>query len=328
MASKRNGIGLVIVAFGLALSRGAAAQGSDAVAVAEQLFRDAKALFEQGNVAQACPKFAESQRLDPQLGTLINLALCHEREGKTASAWGEFTEVVERATRGHEPERVEFAKQHLAEVEPKLSRVVFRVANPPAGFQLKVDTRLLGEGAWGSLIPIDPGSHEVEASAPGKKTWKQTLNVAPGPAAAELAIPALAIDPNANAKPVDRSTQRNLGFALAGVGGAAVVAGALTGILYLGKRGDYNDCSFEVGSDRTCDWRPEEDSDKRSSAETLGWVSTTLLGVGVAGLAAGTVLILTSPRTESRAPTTGKGKIRLAPIAGARGGGLSLGGTF
>jgi hypothetical protein len=328
MVSKRTLTGVMLLAGGLAFARAAGAQaspaGSEAVAMAEQLFRDAKTLFEQGNVVHACPKFAESQRLDPQLGTLINLALCHEREGKMASAWGEFTEVVERATRSHEPERVEFAKQHLAAVEPKLSRVALQVTHPPEGFQLKVDTRVLGEGAWGSLIPIDPGPHAVEATAPGKKPFKQTLNVAPGPSSAELVIPTLEDDPNA--KPVDRTMQRNVGFVLAGVGGAALVAGVVTGIVYLGKRGDYNDCDVQQGSERPCSWTSEEDGDKRSSAETFGWVSTASIGVGVVGVAAGTILILTSRTSESRPPATGK--VRLAPVVGARGGGLSLGGVF
>jgi hypothetical protein len=60
------------------------AEGQEQAATAEALFREARELSAQGHYAEACPKFAASQKLDPGYGTVYNLGECLSREGKIA----------------------------------------------------------------------------------------------------------------------------------------------------------------------------------------------------------------------------------------------------
>src|SRR5262245_8870421 len=78
-------------------------------ATAEALFADGRRLVGAGDYAAACPKFAASQKLDPGVGTALNLADCYERMGRWASAWAEFRSAASAAHTVGAREREELA---------------------------------------------------------------------------------------------------------------------------------------------------------------------------------------------------------------------------
>ncbi|MFO0671197.1 MAG: hypothetical protein U0235_16480 [Polyangiaceae bacterium] len=146
-------------------------------AVAEALFRDARQLSTSERWAEACPKFAESQRLDPKLGTLLYLATCHEREGKLASAWVEFTEARAQAARANQNdrerhrERARDGHRAAALAHRSRSRSADRGANPRA------DGKALSSAVLGSPIPVDPGDHTIGASAPDREPTTPKVSI-------------------------------------------------------------------------------------------------------------------------------------------------------
>src|ERR1041384_3389916 len=89
--------------------------------LAAALFREGKALMDKSDFTPACAKLEESERLDPGGGTLLNLALCHEKQGRAATAWGEFIEALGIARRDHRQARAELAEEHIAKLETRRS---------------------------------------------------------------------------------------------------------------------------------------------------------------------------------------------------------------
>src|SRR4051812_15990847 len=106
-----------------AVPRSARAEASAAdEAVARALFKEGRSLIDS-EPARACPKFEESQRLDPGIGTLLNLGICYEAIGKTASAYGAFGEAAVMAHKAGDKPRQDDAERRAKAVEAKLSRL-------------------------------------------------------------------------------------------------------------------------------------------------------------------------------------------------------------
>ena len=167
--------------------------------IAEELFSQGREAMREGRYAEGCKKLTESQRLDPAAGTLLNLAVCHELEGKPATAWAEYSELVALARKEGQPERERIAVERMNELSSKLSYVTLAMPSAPTvpGLSVMLDGVPLGLTVLDSAIPIDPGSHVVEARAPGRQTLRRTFEIPArvGRYVVSLAAPALAPPP-------------------------------------------------------------------------------------------------------------------------------------
>src|SRR5260370_34234103 len=126
-------------------------------ATAEALFRQGRQLLTEAKVAAACEKFQGRQRLDPATGTLLNLADCDVKEGRTATGWAEFLAAARMARNQGDAGRAEEATRRAKELEPALSHVSIQVTLRVAALRVTRDDVAIEEASVSSDLPIDPG---------------------------------------------------------------------------------------------------------------------------------------------------------------------------
>jgi hypothetical protein len=281
-------------------------------ALAETLFREAKSLIDASRLPEACEKFAESQRLDPRLGTLLHLATCHEETGRLASAWIEYQDAATLAGRLREPERQRLATTRARALEPKLARIRIQPMPGVDGLEIKLDGRKLGDASIGVPIPVDAGPHLLEASARERQPRKVDVAAEAG-ASLDVTIPPLeALPPPAPIAPPPRLPQpapvkesppaiHPLTLALAGAGAAGLVVGTVFGINFFSQRHDgLAECSGSTCSAHGLD--KLDDARASSLASGLGF------GIGLAAIGAAVVVHVTgfgrgpAPATVAVAP--------------------------
>lgn len=329
----------VATAFSVALlAPGAWAQGAAPQAAAQALFEEGRRLMAAGEFAQACPKFAESQKLDPGAGTLVNLAACYERQGQTASAWVTYTEAKAAAERSGRKDWAGKAADKAAAIYPSLSKLSILVpaTSQTPDLEVKRDGVVVGRGEWGVAIPVDPGPHVVEASAPGRQRWSNTVQVGSVSDQIAVTVPPLegasgkATQVSSDAPPVPTTappaegaapgnTQRTAAWIVGGVGLVGLGLGAWFGVSALSKRSDAEGhCDPGFGA---CDAQGVELLDGARNAATLSTVGFIVGGIATAGAV---VLFVTAPKAQE--PMTGR---KLYLTAGpSMGPGLGVGGSF
>ena len=313
-----------------AAGAGAQASGSGRnPAAAQALFEDAQRGVAAGDYEQACPKFKASYELDPAGGTLLNLADCLEKQGRTASAWSAFKDALVVAQRDGRSERVEYAQQHIRALEGQLSYLTVEVPGSSNVGQLsvQVDGTPLAAPAWGTALPVDPGEHLLRAEAPGFEPLGQKLTIGGAGAREVFTLPALratgseAAAPAAVEAPVladaePRHPARTWAWITGGVGVAALGVGSYFGVKAFSHWDDRNAAC--VGG---CTPTAKAAGDDASQAATIATVGVS---AGVVLLGTATVLFFYSSDADPGAEVaTG-----LSVLPTAHGASVSWGGQF
>ncbi|MGK3992035.1 hypothetical protein [Sorangium sp. So ce1024] len=168
----------------LSASLPAAAQD---IAAAEALFDRGLADMQAGRYETGCKALAESQRIDPQPGTLFTLAACESEWGRIATAvtrFGDYLSLVQRMTPaevGRQGERPKIARQKREQLSPRVPKLAISLPpGAPAGTVVKRNDLELGEATLGIALPVDPGEHLVSIQVPGRPIRTQHITIAPG----------------------------------------------------------------------------------------------------------------------------------------------------
>jgi hypothetical protein len=292
-------------------------------AMAQSLFEDGRRLMAAGDFASACPKLSESQALDPSGGTLLNLALCHEKEGRLATAWSDFKEALSVARRDNRTDRFDVAREHLATLEPQVPWLTIRVAHAKPEQQVLLDDGAVRAAAWGTPIAVDPGPHQLESSAPGHTAWNGPLDLV----AAErkvVVIPELAADTGSGpaqrrtaeeAKTPDAGAEHSnaLGWVVLGTGVVALGVGSYFGVSALSTQ---KDVEKECPTSQTCS---SKGIGLGHDAQAAAWASNIGIGVGIVGVVVGGYLLLTAP--SSGKPDTARAAPGPLRVSASRDGG-------
>jgi hypothetical protein len=327
--------------------------GSRDAKAAEALFREGRGLLARGAIDAACEKLAQSQRLEESGGTLMNLADCHQKQGKTATAWAEFLAAEQLSKADGRAARAAEAKRRATALESVLSRLTILAPGAVPGLEVRRDDQPVPSDQLGVAVPVDPGAHRITASAPGYEPT--TIAVTLGDQADEtVTVPELQAHPSDEAPappsapatgaepapaptappvaekpatlplpPEDGSTGATLGWVAGGTGLALAGAGTVFYFLALSANSRAEKgCAYQ--SRYGCNEAAIQAGEKRDTFATLATVGGAL---GLAGMGVGAWLLLTSPSNEEAAPHS---TARRAPrwAVATRGTSLELHGVF
>jgi hypothetical protein len=281
-------------------------------ATAQTLYDDGMKLIAKKEYDSACKKLEESDRLDPGMGTKYRLAECYEHLGRTASAWVLFREVADEAKASAQNDREKRARDRANKLESKLSRLTINVTAAPKGLEVKRDGSVIGEGQFGAAVAIDPGSHVIEATAPGKRPFSTTIDVTPPGSTVTIPaledVPVFIEQPKKAEPPPSASWQKPTALVVGGVG---IVALGVSTVVILSARSAMKDSEPHCVSN-ACD---PEGAELRDRAVSRGNISTAFFVVGVVAVAGASVLYLTAPSDNT-------------PRVGIRPGFISVEGRF
>lgn len=319
-------------------------------AAAESLFDDALKAMKSGRFAEACPKLEQSNRIDPAIGTLLYLAECYEKSGRTASAWATFREAASAARAQGETERTQVAAARADRLQPSLSKLTLNVAPETAQIatvRVTRDNVVIAETPFGAAFPVDPGKYHIVASADGYQSYEadlevganadsKSLDIPPLVASAKPPVGAAAVPPaaaGANTQagtpaptpapepaPASGNGMRTAAYVTGALGVVSIGVGTYFGVKAISKN---NDAKDHCPGGNTCD-DPQGES-LTNDAQSAATVSNVTIGVGAAFVVAGLVMYLTSGPKEKASSAA---RLELHPLVGRNLAGIGFGGAF
>lgn len=316
-ARPRSIFSLTLLVASLGLSRRAESQSTPGEA--SRLFQDGRAAFAQADYERASSFFEQSYRLDPTLGTLINLAVCEEKLGKLSAALAHLEQA--RAAADAEDRRRPLVEERITQLDARIPRLkVERSAVMDDRVAISLDEKPLAPSEIGATMRIDPGRHILDCTGPRGERCTNVFSLKEGETAVHVATvrqtsqpsyapaaPVPAASPGPAPPPARSDYRRSLAYGTGAFGLAGVVVGLIAGGAVLRQKGIVEAHCDSAG----CDSRGY---DAANLGMTLSTISTISTAVGITAVGVSTYLLVTAP----------------APVSASRGAvtSISLVGTF
>lgn len=283
---------------------------------AEEAFAQGKSLADSNDMPAACRAFSESYRLAPALGTLLNLAWCHESIGKTSLALAEYERARAESERSGQEKRRRFAQARIDALRAIVPFLLVELAPADQHAVVRLDGVPVDPGTLRSPIPVDPGSHRLEVQARGRSSFLRDLSLPAEGGITRVLVPKLTSPavPDSNPRPDPRSgtPSRTLGILVGSVGIAAVGVGGYFGIRTFSLKSDADHhCSGGYCDDTGLDL--DKDAKRSATLSTIGFLA------GGVAIGAGAWLFLKPPASS---------KYRLGAGVAPGGGQVAVTGRF
>lgn len=314
---------------------------ADGPTPAETLFKEGRALLDAKRYDEACPKLAESQKLEPGAGTLLALALCHEGQGKPATASAELKRVSELGRNNGRNDLAAAADKRAAALEASVPHLVIHLPEKEgASYGVRCDGEVLPQSELGSPFAMDPGEHKIEVAAKGKTPRSYVVRIS-GPGTTEIVVDKLdtaaprvdpqpaepaatAAEPSPAPEENKGGTQRTIGLVLIGAGVVGLGAGAYFGGRALSESGEAKRTCPTAG---TCQ---DEGADANERSKDSFRAAVIGLTAGTVAITAGAIVYFLAPsstqaRGDAKAP---RRSAHFVPSAGPNGVSLGFAGTF
>lgn len=328
---------------GMILAVAAALPGTaraDEVDRANELFEQAKARFEAGQIESACAAFAESQRLDPRPGRLFSLATCEVRLGKIASAVAHFNaylalhDKMSPEAQKQQEARAAIARAQRDRLTPAIPRLsLWLPPGAPAGLVVTRDGVAVPPSALGEDQLVDPGEHVVTTKTPLGDVRIQHVTLERGESKKVLLLGVLQPVPEGETAPPEPppaastgpSGQRIAAYTFGGLGALGLVAGGITGALAMDRsKRIAAHCGAAIGSadSLACD---RTGLDAANEAKLFGTASTVGFVLGGAALGSALVTFVLEPKAGGAPPAASSLRQNTPPRTVTFSAGVSVG---
>lgn len=262
---------------------------------ADALFNEARRLVDAGRHAEGCPKFEASFALYSSASTMINIARCHERQGKVATAWQDYQRAIALTKDIQDAERrkslIDIAQEGMQALAPRLPKLRIVIPDAPAGVEVLRDKINVSPAEILQGLAVDPGQHEIRVSAPGYLPEIRTVTLEERKTITVEVTLHLVDAMNSRA----RGYWRPLGVTFLAGGAIGLGVGAVSGIVSLQK---VNDIEARCGGVH-CLSSDMIARRELNSAMALGTLSTgTMIAGGILATTGAVFLVLDHVKTR------------------------------